>query len=139
MFSTLLLAATLGACADDGALSTAKHVLESYHTAEAKAGKNAPDQVRLALWCEQHGLTAERMKHLALAVAYDPSNALARGLMGLVAYQSQWKNPDQLAHELEEDLARKARIDEYLERRAKVRDRADDLWKLANWCEQNGL
>ena len=45
-----------------------------------------PDaHVRLALWCESHGLTAERLKHLSLAVLYDPSNMLARGLMGLVA------------------------------------------------------
>ncbi len=30
-------------------------------------------------WCESHGLGAERMKHLAMAVLYDPSNGLARG------------------------------------------------------------
>jgi tetratricopeptide (TPR) repeat protein len=139
MISALLLAATLGALGDDGAKSTPKHELDAYQAAEAKTGKTAPEQVRLALWCEQHGLTAERMKHLALAVAYDPSNALARGLMGLVAYKSEWKKPDQLTRELDDDPARKARIDEYLERRAKVRDRADDLSKLAMWCERNGL
>ena len=31
-------------------------------------------------------MSAERMKHLALAVLYDPTNALARGLMGMVSY-----------------------------------------------------
>ncbi len=59
--------------------------------------------------------------------------------MGLVAYQSERKRPDQVAREIEGDPLRKARIDEYLKRRATVRDRADDLWKLALWCEQNGL
>ncbi len=35
--------------------------------------------VRLALWCESHGFDAERMKHLAMAVLYDPSHALRAG------------------------------------------------------------
>ncbi len=30
----------------------------------AKAGKNAAAHVQLALWCEAHGFTAERIKHL---------------------------------------------------------------------------
>ncbi len=59
--------------------------------------------------------------------------------MGLVSYQSQWKTPEEVARDLEDDPGQKARVDEYLDRRAKVRDRADDLWKLALWCEQNGL
>ena len=111
----------------------------AYESAAAQAGKNADAQVRLALWCEAHGLSSQRMKHLALAVACDPNNALARGLMGLVGYQSEWKQPEQLARELDDDPARTARIQEYLKRRAEVRERADDLWKLAVWCEQNGL
>ena len=41
--------------------------------------------------------------------------------------------------EVEDDPRHKALIQEYLERRAKVRDCADDHWKLALWCEQNGL
>ncbi len=59
--------------------------------------------------------------------------------MGLVSYQSEWKSPDQVTRDIEDDPARKKLIQEYLERRAKVRNRADDLWKLALWCEQNGL
>jgi len=94
VFTALLLTATLGAFTDDVPGSTPKENIEAYKAAEAKAGKNAPDQVRLALWCEAHGLSSERMKHLALAVAYDPAHALARGLMGLVAYQSEWKSPE---------------------------------------------
>ena len=49
------------------------------YQARKKAGRDAKAQVRLALWCEAHGLTAERLKHLSLAVLYDPANALARG------------------------------------------------------------
>ncbi|MFI5458475.1 MAG: polymorphic toxin-type HINT domain-containing protein [Isosphaerales bacterium] len=116
-----------------------KPAVEAYQAAQAKAGKNAADQVRLALWCEAHGLSAERMKHLALAVVYDPSHALARGLLGLVSYQGEWKKPDQVSRAVQDDPDTKARIQEYLQRRAQLRERADDHWKLALWCEQNGL
>jgi len=128
--------------ADDtppAAAPSGKHAIEAYQAAQAKAGKNAADQVRLALWCEAHGLSAERMKHLALAVVYDPSHALARGLLGLVSYQGEWKKPDQVSRAVQDDPDTKARIQEYLQRRAQVRERADDHWKLALWCEQNGL
>jgi hypothetical protein len=111
----------------------------AYNSATAQAGRSADAHVRLALWCEKNGLTSERMKHLALAILYDPSHTLARTLLGLVSYESEWKSPDQVAREVEDDPGRKAKVAEYLERRAKVRDRADDLWKLAMWCEQNGL
>ena len=75
----------------------------AYRAALAKAGKNADAQVRLALWCEAHGLTAERLKHLSLAVLYEPANPLARGLMGLVAYQGKWERPEQVSREVEDD------------------------------------
>ena len=65
----------------------------AYKSAAAAARRDPDAQVRLALWCEAHGLTAERLKHLSLAVLYDPSNALARGLMGLVAYQGNGNAP----------------------------------------------
>ncbi|MFI5458476.1 MAG: polymorphic toxin-type HINT domain-containing protein [Isosphaerales bacterium] len=141
MFVTLLMScALLGA--DDtppAAGPSAKPAMEAYQAAQAKAGKNAADQVRLALWCEAHGLSAERLKHLALAVVYDPSHALARGLLGLVTYRGEWKNPDQVSRAVQDDPDTKARIQEYLQRRVQIRERADDHWKLALWCEQNGL
>ena len=64
---------------DDGALAVPKDSADraAYEAAQAKAGRDAKAHVRLALWCESHGLGAERMKHLAMAVLYDPSNALA--------------------------------------------------------------
>src|SRR5205823_4762572 len=92
----------------------------AYETAETDAGHDAKAHVRLALWCEAHGLTSERMKHLALAVLYDPSNALARGLMGLVAYQGKWERPEVVGRRIEEDPARRELIREYLDRRAQT-------------------
>ncbi len=53
--------------------------LSTYESARAKVGKDANANVRLALWCEEHGLSAERVKHLALAVAQDPANGLCAG------------------------------------------------------------
>ena len=69
-----------GLVADDGAKPPAKAPPDraAYEAAASKAGHDAGAHVRLALWCEQHGMTAERMKHLAAAVVQDPSNALAR-------------------------------------------------------------
>jgi hypothetical protein len=141
VFTVALFCALSGAGrgGDDGRPGDRAPDRAAYESAAAQADKSADAQVRLALWCEAHGLSSERMKHLALAVASDPNNALARGLMGLVGYQSEWKKPDQLARELDDDPARTERIQEYLKRRAEVRERADDLWKLAVWCEQNGL
>jgi Pretoxin HINT domain len=141
MISTFILSVALLGAADRPAATTtaADAALDEYRAAVARTGKSADAQVRLALWCEAHGLTAERMKHLALAVLYEPSNVLARGLLGFVAYQGKWENPDQVSRAIENDATRKARIREYLVRRANAPDRAADQWKLAMWCEQNGL
>jgi len=118
---------------------SAKPAIEIYQEAQAKAGPNAADQVRLALWCEAHGLSTERMKHLALAVVYDPSHALARGLLGLVAYQGKWERPEVVGQQIENDPAYQALIREYLDRRAKTASKADAQLRLAAWCDQNGL
>ena len=69
----------------------------------------------------------------------DPANALARGLLGLVEYQGKWQRPDEISKAVQDDPERKARVKEYLQRRAKTPERAEDHQKLALWCEQNGL
>jgi len=124
---------------DAGSSATKQVDLSVYEAVKSKAGKSAEAHVRLALWCEAHGLTAERVKHLSLAVLYDPSNALARGLMGLVAYQGKWGRPDVVGEKVQNDPARQAVIRDYLERRAQAAHKPDAQLKLASWCEQNGL
>jgi hypothetical protein len=84
-------------------------------------------------------MSAERMRHLALAVLYDPSNALARGLMGLVAYKGKWGNPEDVGKQIQDDPAYRALIDEYLQRRARAASTADAQMKLASWCQEKGL
>jgi Pretoxin HINT domain len=111
----------------------------AYRAAAEKAGKDAGAHVRLALWCEAHGMTAERMKHLATAVLHDPGNAMARGLLGMVAYNGKWERPDEVTREAKDDPKRRALMQEYLDRRAKTPEVADAHLKLADWCEQNGL
>ncbi len=139
MLSIVLIC--LGLVADDGAQPPAKAPPDraAYEAARNAAGQDAAANVRLALWCEQHGMTAERMKHLATAVLHDPSNGLARGLLGLVAYDGKWEPPDEVSRKAEHDPRRQALMEEYLRRRAKAPDKADDQAKLAAWCDQNGL
>jgi hypothetical protein len=111
----------------------------AYRAAASKAGRDAKAHVRLALWCEAHGMSGERMKHLALAVLYDPSNALARGLMGLVGYKGKWDRPEVVGKQIADDPARRELINEYLDRRSKTAMKPDAQARLAAWCEQKGL
>jgi len=116
----LVCAALIAAEGEGSPSSIAPADRAAYETARKAAGHDAKAQVRLALWCEAHGLSAERMKHLALAVLYDPSNALARGLMGLVADRGKWERPEAVGRRIETDPAARALVREYLERRAQA-------------------
>ena len=89
----------------------------AYETAAAKAGKNAATHIKLALWCETHGLSSERNKHLTIASTLDPSTVLPRALLGLMAFQGKWAKPDQVEKEIHADPKFDALYREYLERR----------------------
>ena len=93
MIPLVLVCSGLLAGATPEASPVAPEALQAYETARVQAGRDPQAQVKLALWCEAQGLTAERTKHLALAVLRDPQNATARGLMGLVAYAGGWETP----------------------------------------------
>jgi hypothetical protein len=114
-------------------------VFSLYEKEKAATDRDADAQIRLALWCEQHGLNAERLKHLALAVARDPANTLARGLLGMVAYHGKWTRPEEVRQAAEKDADGKKRLSEYHERRARTPRRADAQLELAQWCQRNGL
>ena len=73
--------------------------LTLYKEARAKIGHGADAHVRMALWCESHGLDSERLKHLAIAVLTDPAHATARGLLGLVAFRGQWQSPEAITRQ----------------------------------------
>ena len=112
----------------------------AYETARNKAGNTAAAQVQLALWCEAHGLAPERTKHLELAVSLDPSNALARGLLGLVAYEGKWARPEQIEKDIQADPNFQALFREYLDRRVRTpAKKVDAQLHLADWCLEKGL
>jgi hypothetical protein len=113
--------------------------LAAYKEAKAGIGRDADAHVRLALWCEARGLDAERTKHLTIATLIDPAHATARGLLGMVQYKGKWLSPDAVAQKIQADPEQQARIHEYLERRVKAADKADDQMRLAAWCAQNEL
>ena len=141
MISAFLVAGALvaGACGDDAAKAATPADLESYKMAADAAGHDPGAQVRLAIWCEAHGLSSERAKHLALAILYDPANALARALQGFVSFEGKWSRPEQIGDQLQNDPNRQAIMREYLARRVKTPYRAVAQSKLAAWCEENGL
>jgi tetratricopeptide (TPR) repeat protein len=112
---------------------------KAYEAAKGNAGRNANAHVELALWCEAHGLTRERTEHLAQAVALEPRNVIARGLMGLVAYQGKWERAQDVEKQVQSDPAYQDLIREYLDRRARTPQKADALMKLAAWCNEKGL
>jgi hypothetical protein len=141
MWTAVFLSALLAAADDAPQIASppATQPAQSYVQARAKAGKDAAAHVRLALWCESHGLTAERVKHLALAVLYDPSNVLARGLLGTVANHGKWQRPEVVGQAIQNDPAYQALIREYLDRRVKTPAKADAQLRLASWCSEKGL
>src|SRR5262245_61155569 len=104
MAGTLLLlsAALLGqveGAAVAGAAPPGDSAREAYAALKAAAGRDADAQARLALWCESHGLTAERARHLALAVLADPQHGLARALLGHVRDGDAWRRPEEVAEQ----------------------------------------
>ena len=112
----------------------------AYETAAAKAGNSAAAHVKLALWCETHGLSAERIKHLSAAASLDPAHVLARGLLGLVSFEGKWTKPDQVEKEIHEDPELQAVFREYLDRRVRAPQKnADAQLRLAAWCLEKGL
>ena len=113
--------------------------LAAYEVARENVGRSPAAHVELALWCEAHGLKAEQLKHLSLAVLMDPRNVSARGLMGLVAYHGHWQRPEVVARKVKDDEGLAITLAEYNARRGRLHETADSHWDLAVWCERNGL
>lgn len=112
----------------------------TYRAAAEAAGRDADAQLRLALWCEANGFESEAKHHLALAVLIDPNHAMARALMGRVRLGDSWLRPGDVPTRAPADPDRVALRDEYEGRRSRISPtKADDHWKLALWCEKNGL
>jgi hypothetical protein len=138
MHSVLILGVGLLA-ATPSDVSTAVSARAVYEAAVTEAGRDPDAHVKLALWCEAHGLKGEQIKHLALAVLIDPRNTTARGLMGLVAYQGKWQRPEAVGATIKADELQAARLARYNARRERMADTAEAHRELALWCERAGL
>lgn len=139
LLGSSLLAGALPADTDEVSGVALPSDLQHYQAARAEVGRDPDAHVRLALWCESRGLTAERAHHLAMAVLTDPTHAAARALMGVVEYRGKWRNPEDVAKQVEADAALSSLLDEYSARRVEAPDTATAHWKLALWCEERGL
>jgi hypothetical protein len=113
--------------------------LKAYQDARAKVGRDADGQVQLALWCEAHGLTVERLKHLTTAMVIDPAHPVARALSGFVKDGATWRKSEAMTDRHVADAEAAPKLNEYAERRARTPDTADGHWNLAQWCQKQGL
>ena len=107
--------------------SAASRDLKTYEALKLKAGKDPTAQVKLALWCEAHGLNAEQLEHLARAVLADPANATARGLLGLISFGGRWESAEKIGERMKADEERVARLADYNGRRASLEEKEHDL------------
>ena len=82
------MVAVLWICA--GLVSFSPSDPTEYRAAAAKAGKDPVTHVKLAVWCEAHGMDAERLKHLAVAVAIDPQFARAYCYLAKIDNTAFW-------------------------------------------------
>jgi hypothetical protein len=136
LHAALICTGLLTALAGDA--SPSPRDLKTYDALKLKAGKDAPAQVKLALWCEAHGLDPERLKHLAQAVLADPGNATARGLLGLIRFGGRWESPERIGERIRADEERGARMGEYNARRDKLAEKERDLRAAVDRLEAKG-
>jgi hypothetical protein len=134
MFTAALIWMMLASPGDGPA--TSNDIRAEYDTLNKQARRDADARVRLALWCERHGMLAERSEQLALAVFADPKNTLARALLGQVRYGDRWVKAD---HMVDQSADHAAILAEYKEKRAKTEFDAGSQAMLAEWCERHGL
>ena len=114
------------------------HDFRTYEALKAKAGKEPQAQVKLALWCEAHGMNGERVKHLAQAVLSDPKNVTARGLLGLIAFGSRWETAERARERIKADTAQEAKRSEYQARRSKLTNEEIRSQQAADFLEKKG-
>ena len=110
---------------------------KTYEAAAASIKRDPDVHVKLALWCERHGLEAERIKHLALAILIQPDNATARGLLGLVADSGRWRKPDDIGARVQRDEKLTAKLAEYNARRAVLDQTEQTLRALEDAAESH--
>ena len=90
--------------------------LKTYEAVEPRQAATLA-HVRLALWCEAHGLAAERVRQLLRAIAIDPNQVTARGLLGLIDSGGQWLRPEEVGQRRKSDQSLMKKMEDYHARR----------------------
>jgi hypothetical protein len=153
MIHVAFLAAILSACPSDDGSGPVAAERKTYEALRIKAGKDPAALVKLSLWCEAHGFSAERGKHLMEAIGVNPDNIAAHGLLGLISYRGKWLKPEEVQGERQSDPKLAEKLKAYLARRAAVvallKDGKTDSAgrhkaalaheKLGAWCQEQGL
>jgi hypothetical protein len=81
--------------------------LAKYNAMREKTPDTAAAQWKLALWCEQNGLTAEATVHFAAVVRLDPRRDAAWRKLGFKKQGNRWMTDEQIAAEAEQKKAEK--------------------------------
>jgi len=135
-YQFLVCGAVLGACSLSLVQATARAAERDSSTNKSNGtASEAEALVKKALQAEADDDLKSRDEYLAQAVAADPDYAPAHWQMGEVLIDGKWRAVDSAAA----ISSMSAKFREYQQRRSRVRPQADDLIKLANWCEQAGL
>ena len=114
----------------------------AFKPAKAAAGNDPAKLVKLALWCEQHGMRDQQCALLEQVVKLDPNNAAARGLLGQVSYQGRWETPEAVSKRMKEDEAHDSKLAEYnalrdrVERDTEVERRTVDNFERSGFQRQ---
>lgn len=135
VFSLITSLAVVVVAADD----SGRDPFAEYGALAAKAGRDPASQVRLALWCESRGLTRERRKHLNNAIAADPANDPARGLLGMIDDHGAWRTPNEVIERARSDANWVELRTQYRAYRDKLVDTAESHRQLATWCLDHGM
>ena len=135
----VLASALMGDAPANQAPADPAAVWQAYAAVQTTFGRSTDGQLRLAYWCEDHGLTAERGRHLALALLADPGNAAARGLLGLVSRDGRWVRPEAVAREQATSPSNAALLAEYDAKRSSTPYTAGGQFALGVWADDHDL
>lgn len=100
--------------------SELQSLYREYELRRAKTKNTADEQWKIAIWCEEHGLTEEANAHFLVVGNLDPSRTAAWNKLGYKKYQGRWMS----------EAERDARIDE-----DRAMRKADEYWtkRLSTW------
>ncbi len=106
---------------------------------ETSASTSATAEIKRALECERSGDQAGWTAHLEKAIALDPRDDRAWGLLGRVMDQGEWRTPEAIAGRIASDAGQRALLNEYDARRRDSVETPDSQLALAAWCDSKGL